>query len=234
MDDKQLVIHNKDMSSLDKAAALYESSTMLRALVQLVPSIGSSTDFLISKTAQDYVRKRHNTFFLDIYNRLEKLEHEPETINNEHLFDLINQAYSGALKTHSTKKIRRFSKIVSDFIIGDTLWDEIETLNRFVDELSDIHIQILLFANRVPQDPSTDGLPVFYISKPKEEYAGERPIISNAFPMFSEETIRMFCSELISKNLLFNEGDNRPYLGGKNFMRKTDLTDWFLAKIIDN
>ncbi len=233
MNDKKQIVLNKKMGSLDKLAALYETSTLLRTLIQLIPSIGSSTDFLISKAAQDYVRKRHAAFFLDIHNRLNHLETMPN-INNEHLFDLINQAYSDVLKTHSIKKIHRFSKIISDFIVGDILWDEAETLNKLINDLSDTHVEILLFATRTPKSKSFDNLPVFYISKPNEVIeSASPPIVSDNFPNLSSEAMRMFCSELISRNLLYNEGNSRPFLGGKNVMRKTELADWFLTKVLD-
>lgn len=126
----------------------YEESNVLRALVNLIPTIGGSLDILLSIKGSKWREERLKEFLTDLDKRVEEMENQEliEKISqSEEFYDLVVQSMNSVVKTRHRKKIECYanilinnlanpkSKISSELLISvlDTITiDEIEYLTE--------------------------------------------------------------------------------------------------------
>ena len=108
---------------------------------------------------------------------------------------------------------------------------ETEAALRLISDFSETHIMILkIFAHAKPSE--TDGftglkvIPLFDNSVIKDV----EPLIES-LNYLSEAALKMYCSELVSKALLADEGATRFVGENINILGATPLTGWLLDKI---
>ncbi len=143
---------------LSKAKEEYARKTGWRALVNLIPYIGSSLDVLLTAKAQEVTQQRIESLVSEVSNQLKLIEEskvDKSFLDSDEWYDLVFRTFEKAIRTRSTEKIQLYSKILVGTLISpenrehsegflDILADLSETevkLARLVYELKDISIQ---------------------------------------------------------------------------------------------
>jgi len=229
--EKHEVGKNKDIALLTRSSLLYGDSTSTRSLILAIPVLGSSIDLILSKKGQDFVIKRLDIFMSELNSRLEGLEEKIECNDEEAMFDFLQTVYENVTRTRSEEKLKRFAKLTSDCFVNGNDWDESEAAIRLISELNDTHINILKvsLSAKVPEASPFDNLRVFYLDTPND--TSEYTSLTAEFGGISKAAITMYCSELISKGLLKDEGIGRWSTQALELLVATDLTVWLLTKI---
>jgi len=230
--EKFALAARKDIPFLAKASILYGDSTSTRSLVLAIPVVGSSIDLVLSKNGQEYVIKRIQMFLEEIQIQLKDIEENTFKINDEEaLFDLFQTVYENVAKSRSKDKIKRFARLVSNCLIHEIDWDEAEAAIRLISDLRDTHINIIKFAVSIPASTHEkfNGLRIISISKKENEF--NIPSFRDELSHLSDAAVKMYCSELISKGLLHDEGIGRVGIGALELLISTELADWLLIKI---
>lgn len=227
--EKKELVANKDLPMLTRGSVIYIDLAYIRSLILAIPYFGSPIDLILSKKGKKYHQKRIELFLSELKNRLNKVENQILQIQDEEgLFDIMQTAFEQVVKSRSKLKIERFSLLTADYIVNERNWDETEALIKLVGELSDTHIDIL---NYMVSSPRTMGSHrVVYIGGDRP-YQNNIPVLGDHFPKFSESALKMYCSELVSKNLLHDEGIGRANIGSLEYIEPTDLAFWLLDKI---
>lgn len=229
---KHEIASQKDVPLLTRGSLLYGDSTSTRSLVLALPYVGSAIDLILSKRGQEFVQKRTEIFLEEIGRRLEKLEScTIERDDEEGFFDLFQAAYENVVRTRSEERIKRFARLVGNCLGGDRQWDETEAAVRLISDLTDTHIKILTIITtlRVSERDSFEGLRVIPVTENK--IIDDVPPLIDSLPYLSEAALKMYCSELISKGLLHDEGVGRWSTGSLDLLVPTPLADWLLDKI---
>jgi len=222
----------KDVPLSTRGSLLYGESTSTRSLVLALPYVGSSIDLILSKKGQEFAQKRVDTFLEKLGTRLEALENCTLSQEDEEgFFDLFQAAYERVVRTRSEDRIDRFAALVGSCLGGDKSWDEAEAAVRLVSDLTDTHIRILIIVTnlRVSDRESFEGLKIIPVTDSK--IIDDVPPLISKFDQLSEAALKMYCSELISKGLLHDEGIGRWSCGSLNLLVPTTLADWLLEKI---
>ena len=233
--EKHELAARKDIPFLTRLSLLYGDATSARALILALPHLGSSIDLILSKNGQDYVIKRIDTFLEEINSRLKVIENDTIKINDEEaLFDLFQTAFESVSKTRSKQKIKRFAAITSDCLIHDRNWDETEAAMRLISDLTDTHIQILDICENAPisESEAFNGLRATSVLGKNKDLDIQSLITE--FDYLSDAALKMYCSELVARGLLHDEGIGRWDTGSIELIVPTDLTSWLLDKIKEN
>lgn len=216
---------NKGIPFLTRTSMLYGDSDVLRSLVLLIPMLGSPIDLILSKKGQEFVTKRIQIYLEELKTRLDVVENKVINSNDEEaLFDLMQTAFENVVRTRSENKIKRFARLTSDCLLNDRNWDETEAAMRLLSDLTDIHITILQIAINAPM--SANGHRVMSV-------IGDNsiPCLKTNFDYLSDAALKMYCSELISKGLLHDEGIGRVGCGALDMLEPTALASWLLEKV---
>lgn len=226
------ITQSKDIPILTKASILYGDQTSIRAAVVALPFIGGSLDLILSQKGEKFVQQRMEILISEInfrLNRVEKCTINPE--DEESIYDLFQSVCEKVIRTKSEDKIKHFARLFSDCVSGEKGWDETEAAARLISEFSDTHIIILkIFANI--KSSEIDGftglkvIPLFDNSVIKDV----EPLIES-LNYLSEAALKMYCSELVSRALLHDEGATRWGNHSLKILAPTPLADWLLAKI---
>ncbi|CCU70455.1 hypothetical protein [Thalassolituus oleivorans] len=231
-DRKREIAQSKNIPIWTKSSLLYGDSTITRALIAALPYIGGSLDLILSQKGEKFVQQRMEILISEInlrLNRVEKCTINPE--DEEGVYDLFQSVCEKVIRTKSEDKIKHFARLFSDCVSGEKEWDETEAAARLISEFSDTHIIILkIFATA--KQSETDGfmglkvIPLFDNSVIKDV----EPLIES-LNYLSEAALKMYCSELVSRALLHDEGATRWGNHSLKILAPTPLADWLLAKI---
>ena len=229
--ERDSIIANKDIPAITKGSLLYTDSTALRTLVLAIPMFGSQIDLLLNKRGNDFVSKRLQTFITELQEQLKTLQRQVLKADDEALFDLLQIAIEEVSKTRVDDRIKQFSRVISNYLTKSVTWDEANAAMRILSDITELHIRILQYAINLPpsKEKVTSGLQVFYVDHMKK--GNTKPLIFDELPNITESTLRMYCSELIAKGLLHDEGVRR--FGGSNIqiLTPTNMTNWLLDTI---
>jgi len=123
----------------------YENNTALRAVVNVIPYIGSSLDVLFASKGKEIIQKRINTFLSELHLEMEKVKEEKVDkayLESEEFFDLLISALEKVSKTRSKRKISLYAKILKNAVLVDKVkdHDEPEKYLSVVAELSEDEI----------------------------------------------------------------------------------------------
>lgn len=217
---------------LSKASEKYSKQTGVRVAVQVIPYVGGALDTLFSSHGSKIQQSRIAEFIDDVNRRLSVVENKQELEPSEELYDLAISIFEGVAKSRSKDKRKYFASLLVNKVISDTPWEEAETAARLLASLDGIHVKVLLLSVEAPVcDPPFDNLRVVTLSDHAYgDKAGPYQLLQT-FPGYSVAALRMVCSELVSKGLLYDEGVGRLDARAMEDFVATDLTRWFLSWI---
>lgn len=217
---------------ISKALQKYHEKTVLRAAIQVIPYAGGAIDTLLSGHGNKIQEERLSKFLEEIRERVEKLESQQDMEPSEELFDFIIQTFGLVTKTRSENKRKRFAEIFAKQVKKQHEWEEAETATRFLADLNELHIQILLEAiSTTPCSKPFSGLRVISLKPNPAGNEEENPpkVLAETLSSYSALALRMGCAELISKGLLYDEGVGRFDAKAMEYLVPTDLADWFVS-----
>ena len=216
---------------MEQASITYSEKTSLRAAIQVVPYVGGALDTLLAGKGGEIQQRRIDYFLNELNERLNRLEAASNIDQSEEALDLFTSIFDGVVKTRSDSKIKNFASIVTHQIGTASEWEEAETATRILKDLDEIHIRVLLYTIESPICSSPfDGLRVVTLSDKPHGSENENPPSSlfEAFPEYNQIVLRMICSELVSKSLLYDEGVGRMDTKAMTYFVSTELASWFL------
>jgi hypothetical protein len=220
--------------ALTKLSADYNSNWPLRSLIQVIPYLGGSLDMLLSGTGANYQYRRIEDFVRELQERLTGLERTltiEDVQPSEPLYDYIMRVFDGVRRSRSSEKRRRFVNLVTRQISNQSSsWDEAEAAASLLDSLSELQVQILVYAQRVSPCAAIGGdHRVFTLAEnPFGAPKDAAPKLQTAFSTVQALALRAACSELIARGLLYDEGIGRLDVKAQEYFKVTDFADWFI------
>lgn len=220
-------------TAFTKLSLQYSSAFALRAVIQGIPVLGGSLDTMLAGLGAKWQTERFESYVRMLEERFKKLEAirgEIKIEPSEELYDFILQTIDFVIRTPSKEKRRLFTNIVANQIINNGNWDEAEAASRLLNDLTELHIQVLVAAlgpNMKALKAEGARLITFTNRYKDEEAVDLRELIQGVSAM----ALRMTCSELLSKGLLHDEGIGRAGVGSMEYFEPTDLTEWFIKWI---
>jgi hypothetical protein len=223
--------------ALARAGERYRDRTTLRAAVQAIPYVGGPIDTLLSGHAGKRQEQRFSSFLDDLDKRVRRIEGLPKLEETDEFFDLMLDVFERVVRSKSRAKRERFAQIIVNQLQGSRDWDTAGEVLRLVDELSDIHLEVLREAlSAQPCGAPFDGLRV--ISLAVDDPAGDSIIkptkLRDVLSGYSDIALRMACSELVARGLLHDEGIGRWDLGALQYLLPTELAHWFASQISED
>jgi hypothetical protein len=109
-------------------------------------------------------------------------------------------------------------------------WDEAEGAASLLDSLSDLQVQILVYAQRVEPCGAIGGTHRAFTlaEKPFGTAADAAPKLQDSFPTVPKPALRAACSELIARGLLYDEGIGRMDVKAQEYFEITEFAEWFI------
>jgi HPt (histidine-containing phosphotransfer) domain-containing protein len=217
-----------------RASLIYEKSLTTRSLILALPYVGSSIDLILSTKGQQFIQKRIDTFLEEISRRLDTLESfSIEEKNEEEVFYLLQTVLEKVERTKSELKIERFATLVGNCLIEEKNWDETEVAVKLISDLTDVHMQIIIKMNnlRLSNSEYFKGLKIIQVID--NDIINDIPSLSSELKYLSNAALKMYCSELISRGLLYDEGLGRSGGIPLNLLVPTELAEWLLGRISD-
>lgn len=216
---------------LAKASEKYSEQVGFRAAIQLIPHVGGALDTLLAGKGSRIQQQRIQDFLSHLNSRLDKIEEKEQLESSEEFYDLVLSVFDGVVRTRSEEKRARFASIVANKVGTEASWEEAETATRILKDLEELHIRVLLFAVEAPAcDAPFNKLSVVTLS---DTHLGGANIAAQ-FPALTVEALRMICSELVSRGLLYDEGVGRWNAKAMQYFVATDLAKWFLSWVSEN
>lgn len=203
--DPNIALHHK-------ISLLVSGEPILRILLNLIPDVGSLIDIIFTHKAQDFTQKRVDTFINELSVQVKKRNIKTLQQDDEVIFDLFQSVLEKVVKTKSEEKIKRFSMLTVSCLSGDCTWDETEAALNLINHLSDVHIAILIKAK--------NDKGKFLVRKLPQE-----------FSVLTDVSTQLFCSDLVARGLLKDEGISHLDCGAMEMLSSTLLNSWFLDKI---
>lgn len=252
MDEKKSdeLIELPSGNAAQNLSSQYSGWFPVRALMQVISfygfSVGSALDVVLLAPGANFQAKRLEQWMQDVTSLLNSLPDQlkaKEITESEEFFDYVLRAMDHVIHTRTKEKRRRFANLVVHQVVKPQCWDEAEAFMRFLAELSDSHIEVLIAALAAPvystDDPKRkhgfNHHRVVQITETNPYHRDDlqpldlRPI----FAPMTESQLRMFCAELVGKGLFRDMGIGLPgYLGMTHFAA-TELATWFVRRISD-
>lgn len=227
---------SKVEETMSKAVEKYHDTTILRAAIQAIPYVGGPIDTLLGGQGSKIQEQRLTHFLNEISSKIERLETKRDLVPSEELFDFVVSSFDSVIKARSEDKRKRFAEIFSKQIEKQENWEEAEAASRFLNDLSDLHILVLKEAvTTTPCSTPFTGLRIICFKSTPVGYDSQYPpkILVNELSSYSELALKMACSELMSKGLLYDEGVGRWDTKAMEYLAPTELADWFIDWISD-
>lgn len=235
---------------LQTTSEKYSEETSFRALIQVIPVVGGSLDTLMAGQGTTIQKQRIESFLRDLERRMTLVESAPAVQPTEELFDLMMNAFDSVVRTRSEKKRKRFASLVANQVSMRKDWEDVDTALRLVDELTDLHIEILTIARNAPISDATrfQGLKIISLFDEYDNfkdggerdmgyecgavsYRNEPPNLVKYLPKYSYNVLRMACSELVSHSLLYDVGIGLSYEKPLTYLQPSNLTEWLFSWI---
>jgi len=220
-------------SGFIRASRHYVEMYPLRAAIQGIPTIGGPLDTLLAGAGANWQAQRLEAFIHDLTQQLEKINQSvPELTPDEPLYDFVKQVFDEVIRHRSEEKRKRFANIVIKQVIERHPWEEAETAARFMADLTEQHVEVLTTVADAPICTETfEGLRVVALIDWRGESTPKQPPLDlrEVFPNLSVLALRMYCSELMARGLLHDEGIGRADVLAFEYLRPTELGDWFIS-----
>ena len=223
--------------SVTSGSIRYADNFWLRALIQAVPVWGGALDTLTSGLGQRYQQQRIERLLADISKRLETVSEEFRTYlaePSEELYDFFSDLMRKVARTRSESKRDYFANLCVKQLSNVSDWDEAAEAMRLLDDLTTVHISILIAATKVPPSlPPYDGHRAFnwHAAIPDE-----RPIanpgtfsLRDQFPHMTEDLLTFYSAELVARGLMRDEGIGRVDVRGMTVFEATPVAFWLIA-----
>lgn len=136
--------------AVDNLLIDYVDSPVVRALLQLIPHLGSSVETILSSRIDTIRTERLRTFFDELACGDPPLT--PELIDTEDFLHCYFRTAEAALKTRRREKIVYFARLLKTGLRSETVKDvdEYEELLSIIDELSYRELEFLLSLASAP------------------------------------------------------------------------------------
>jgi len=136
---------------LTNASREYSKRTSIRALVPLIPYVGSSIDVLLGSKAQKFAEERKERLYTELKAEIEKLDEpkiDKEYLQSEEWFDILLQAIDKTVRTRSKEKIKLFAKVLKGALLFSGL-DKGSRAEEYLNVLSELTINEVRLAKVV-------------------------------------------------------------------------------------
>jgi hypothetical protein len=134
-------------NSLKSLQVKYTENKVLRAAINLIPNIGGSLDILISTDISKRNFERYDNFIADLKSQLQNIDESKISqtyLNSEEFYDLFIQTSTLVVKTRLKEKIKVYSKIIVNSLIGDfNESQKPEDILNFIEDLTENDILLI-------------------------------------------------------------------------------------------
>jgi len=152
------------------------------------------------------------------------------------MFDLVLRVLECVRRDRSEQKRRRFANLVAGQVVKPRDWHEAEIAAMLVDQLSELHVQVILAAAHAPICTKPfEGLRVVGFDNYGDEPEPDKHVnvvlpllLQEALPDTNLATIRLICADLVAKGLLHDEGVGRIDTGAMEYFVLSDSGRFFL------
>lgn len=226
-------------TSFGQASRAYCDQFPFRVAIQLLPGVGSAIDTLLAGQGLEWQYKRLEYFIAQLKTRLDFLEGRGqlrEITPNEPFYDFTRHTFEKIIGTASRDKIRLFANIFQRQMQSTDGWQDAEVAVRLLDELTETHIRILQITEKAPIcGGSFEGIRAVHLRRddPGNDFSGGPLDLESAIPGVKRIALMMFCSELVARGLLHDEGNGRIEVKAMEFFTSTELTRWFIGWICE-
>jgi hypothetical protein len=211
----------------------YESWTVARTAVQLIPLVGGPIDTFFAGAWQEEKEARLTAFLNVLSERLAGVESKAEHVHGAEFRNHLFSALEFSVRAQTKSKAARLGLVVANQAANAREWAEADTALRLVADLDDVHAAVLRAVKQAPVcDGPFAGLRVVSIGASQDWAADlkQPPArIETLLPGFSMLTVQMACAELVARALLIDEGLGRMDTRGMELVRLGDLGAWLLG-----
>jgi len=219
----------KYSKAVDEAAVRYSQATSLRAGVQIIPWVGGALDTLLGGKGSKILQGRLDDFLKILNDRLSRIEIAEAIDPDESFFDLMMAAFDGVMRARSQEKRKRFASLIAQQVRSRNGWDDAEAAVRLLSDLTDQHVAVLIETLNAPLcKGSFKGLRVVTFESSPHIGRSRFMNLGALFPQIPERTLRLICSELVSRGLMRDEGFGRMETKSMEYFVATDLAKWLM------
>ncbi len=122
-------------------AGHYESSPIIKGLVQLIPFYGSAVDSFISVAWNNYKKKKHKIFFDELANG--KIALTEGIVSDNDFLHAFFRTLLYVENNRTEEKVKRFAHILSNLGGGKINFNEFEEYTSAFDELTEREFAVL-------------------------------------------------------------------------------------------
>ncbi|MEZ8321420.1 hypothetical protein AB6C72_23710 [Vibrio splendidus] len=232
--DKFEIGQSKELTLVQKVSTLYGNSAVTRGLMMTLP-IGGIMDTFLTMPSTQYAQQRIDTLIAELQSQLMKLESIVLSSDSEEEFMLlVSKACQMALSSRTEAKVKLLATVLFNSVRHIESWDETEVMLDFVASLTESHIVIL--KTIFDLEPSSleafkEMLVVALEDKVNIGFTQEVhtiELLQELIPSINQVALKVYCTDLISKGLLADEGIGRWSGKPLTIIRATESTTWFL------
>jgi hypothetical protein len=148
----------------------YADNIPIRFLIQKIPFIGGSLDFILSEVANKWREKRFQTLLINLDEKIKAIGISAEDniaqiqhkVSTEDFYDLFLLTVQKSMMTHKEEKISRFANILKNYLINELTTEDylVEVFFDITDDLSETEISKLA-------ELQDNSIEVYYTSRDK-------------------------------------------------------------------
>lgn len=220
-------------TAMARASEKYLEAIGIRALVQVIPYVGSPLDTLLSGKGSAIQRKRIETFLQELDSRLKQIEKAVNFEPDEHFYDFMVTVIEAVTRS-SSQKIKHFASLVKNQVIERKQWEDVDSVAHLLSDLSDLHISVLIAIMKAPPTaPPFFKIVSLYREAQDAIRRSRATALIDQFPDYNVLTLQMICADLISKGLVRDEGVRRLDAEPMQFFEATELAELLIGWLED-
>lgn len=131
---------------------MYESNSLLRALVNLIPYAGGSLDVLLSAKWSEYHSKRVEDFINKTQAELAKLQEtslRKDLFESEEFYDLVYRIARDVISSRFDQTRAAYARIIKSAVTGSESFNSLEELVQQISDLREMDFEFLVAINRL-------------------------------------------------------------------------------------
>lgn len=219
---------------VDDLAVVYAGSSAARISTSMIPFVGGFVDVVLCDRANRQESIRVQKVLQSISQRLDRMSSMSVDINSEEYIDYLFDTLDKSKKARTSQKIERFAQaFATQCTLEDSCWDDAFMVNRLIDELEDIHVDILMqtaYVEPIVVGNGEDEEPTRIVAIDNHGYE-HIPLLFDRLTGYTYESIRLGCYDLVARGLLRDDGSNRAGRFTMDWLSPSRLTDWFIERI---